>query len=203
MQNKLRELTDKIYNEGVQKANIEAENILANAKTNADKIINDAKKNADEIILAAQKSANEIKQNAENEIKLSSVQALGALKQQITNLLILNVVKPPVTDVFNDKDFLQALIIQVVKSWFETGNSGMVITLPQSGQNKLDLAIQNSLANELNNGLVVEFSKNLNTGFKISPADKSYEISFTDADFVNFFKAYLRPNTIKLLFGQL
>ena len=37
-------------------------------------------------------------------------------------------------------------------------------------------------------------------GFKIGPADGSYKISFSEDDFENFFKSFLRPKTIEMLY---
>jgi V/A-type H+-transporting ATPase subunit E len=54
----------------------------------------------------------------------------------------------------------------------------------------------------MNKGLEFSFSPDVRTGFKIGPADGSYLISFTDDDFLNFLKAYLRPKTSHLLFGE-
>jgi V/A-type H+-transporting ATPase subunit E len=42
----------------------------------------------------------------------------------------------------------------------------------------------------------------MKSGFKVGPADGSYVISFTDEDFNNFFKAYLRPKSTELLFEK-
>ena len=44
MENKIQELTDKIYREGVEKGNEEARKIIAEAQEKANKIIEDAHK---------------------------------------------------------------------------------------------------------------------------------------------------------------
>ena len=41
MENKIKELTDKIYREGVEKGNEEAQRLIANAQEEAKKIIED------------------------------------------------------------------------------------------------------------------------------------------------------------------
>ena len=46
MENKIQELTDKIYREGVEKGNEEAQRLIANAQDEAKKIIEDARKEA-------------------------------------------------------------------------------------------------------------------------------------------------------------
>ena len=42
MENKIQELTDKIYREGVEKGNTEAQKLIANAQDEAKKIVEDA-----------------------------------------------------------------------------------------------------------------------------------------------------------------
>ncbi|NLO11970.1 MAG: V-type ATP synthase subunit E, partial [Candidatus Cloacimonetes bacterium] len=37
-------------------------------------------------------------------------------------------------------------------------------------------------------------------GFNLVPADGGYKLSFTDEDFANLFKGYLRPRTSQILF---
>ena len=48
MENKIQELTDKIYREGVEKGNEEAQRLIANAQEEAKKIIEDGKRKTDE-----------------------------------------------------------------------------------------------------------------------------------------------------------
>ena len=52
MQNKLQELTDKLYNEGLSKGKQEGEEILAKAKVQAEEIIAKAKAEAEEKLKA-------------------------------------------------------------------------------------------------------------------------------------------------------
>lgn len=51
MENKIQELTDKIYREGVEKGNEEAQKLIAKAQEEAKRIIEDARKEADSIVL--------------------------------------------------------------------------------------------------------------------------------------------------------
>ena len=50
MENKIQELTDKIYREGVEKGNEEGQRLIANAQEEAKKIIEDARKEAESIV---------------------------------------------------------------------------------------------------------------------------------------------------------
>ena len=87
MENKIQELTDKIYREGVEKGNEEAQRLVSNAREEAAKIVEDARKEAESIVAAARKSATETAENTRSEIKLFAGQAVNALKTEITTLL--------------------------------------------------------------------------------------------------------------------
>ena len=88
MQNKLQELTDKLYNEGLSKGKQEAEQMKANAKNEAAQIIAQAKEQAQEILAKAQSEAAELKSKTENDVKMASLQAFTAVKQQLNPLLL-------------------------------------------------------------------------------------------------------------------
>ena len=67
MKNKIQELTDKIYREGVEKGNEEAQKLIANAQEEAKRIVEEARKEADSIVTTAQKSATELADNTKSE----------------------------------------------------------------------------------------------------------------------------------------
>ena len=79
MENKIQELTDKIYREGVEKGNAEAQRLIANAQEEAKKIVEDAHKEAESIIATSRKSADEMAENTKSELKLFAGQAVNAL----------------------------------------------------------------------------------------------------------------------------
>ena len=200
MHTKLQELTDKIYSEGVQKANKEAEAILEKANKEAEEIKAKANAEAEKKIKEAEKKAEELSRNMQAEMKLAVTQALSALKQQVAGLITLKVVEPSMKEVFSDKKYLQNVILNVVKGWIKTGDFDLDVVLPAKDRKEFENFFKNSLAAEMNKGVEVKFDKNVESGFKIGPKDGSYVISFTEEDFKNFFKAYLRSKTLGLLF---
>lgn len=202
MTQKLQELTEKIYNEGVQKAKNEAEKILKEAEKNAAAIEEEANKKAEKIVSEAINKAEETKKHVEAEMKMAVKQAITALKQNISKLVTMQAIEPATRELFADKKFLSELIIKSVEGWTKNESMDLTVILPESERNTMEKYFKNQLADQLNKGLTLSFSKNLKTGFKIGPSDGSYVISFTDEDFNNFFKAYLRPKTNELLFEE-
>ena len=204
MQNRLQELTEKIFKEGISKGNAEAERIIKDSKKQAEDIIVKAKKEADRVINDAKKKSDEIKSSSEAEFRLSSKQAINALKQQITDLINGVIVSTSVKKVFEDKDFIKRLIEISIKNWQPASNEDVDITLllPEKQEKEIQQYFTKSVKDLLKKGLEIRFDADVKSGFQIGPKNGSYKISFTEEDFINFFKQYLRPRLIKLLFAE-
>ncbi|HQQ01404.1 MAG TPA: hypothetical protein PLH30_00270 [Bacteroidales bacterium] len=204
MDSKLQELTAKIYNEGVEKARADAFAILEKANKEAESILQNAKQEASRIIEQAHKEAEELKRNVTNEIKLSSRQAISSLRQQITELILTEMVSQPVNEAFSDKDFIKRMIESILKKWQadnSSGGQGVYLFLPPEDEEKLGKYFETRAIELMNKGLKLIYDEKMGRGFRIGPADGSYVISFTEEDFENFFKNYLRPRTNQLLYG--
>ena len=202
MQTKLQELTDKIYQEGVQKAQNEAEELLTRAKNEAAEIVAKAHVDAQKILEESERKAKENARNVESELKLSAGQAMSALKQSIAQLITMKVVNPGVNAIFSDTKFLSELLLKIVEGFVQKGDFDLKVLLSQKDLLQLDGFIRNSFSTELNQGLVVEADAKVKGGFKIGPKDGSYLISFTEEDFKNFFRTYARAKSSELLFEK-
>lgn len=202
MQNKLQELTDKLYNEGLSKGKQEAEQMKANAKNEAAQIIAQAKEQAQEILAKAQSEAAELKSKTENDVKMASLQAFTAVKQQIENVIVAKTLAPAKAAA-SETEFLKEIIKSIVSA-FNPNNSDSValdIILPAEKQAELEQFAKEQLSKICSAGVDVQFSKGIQGGFKIAPKGEGYMLSFTDKDFENIIAEYLRPKTKELLFG--
>jgi V/A-type H+/Na+-transporting ATPase subunit E len=197
MENKLQELTRKIYDEGIEKARQEAAVILEDARKQADEHTLKAKKEADEILKLARMNAEEIQRNAQSEVRISSKQAVSALRQKIATVITAKVVDAPVKEVVSDKAFIGNLIEKAIANF----NNNAALVLPASDEKSLDQYFGKRLDSIMSSGVDITFDDRIKGGFKIGPKDNSYVISFTDDDFISFFRSFMRLRTINLLFG--
>jgi V/A-type H+/Na+-transporting ATPase subunit E len=202
MESKLQELTSKIYNEGIEKANKEAAAIVEKAKKEAEKIVENAKKEAEKLQEQARHETEELRKNVANEVKMSARQSISAIKQEVTELITTRIVTEPIEEAFKDDDFIKKIIETVIKNWDpKSGSLDLSLTLPKEDEKKLGSYFEAKTHETIKGKLKVEFDDKMGSGFKIGPGDKSYVLSFTENDFENFFKNYLRPRTTKLLYG--
>ena len=84
---KIEELTDKLYREGIEKANTEAESVLDGARKQADALLAEAKKQSESIIKSAHDEAEKQKARSRSELPLAANQAVATLKSRIIELL--------------------------------------------------------------------------------------------------------------------
>lgn len=204
MENKLQELTEKIYSNGIEKARQEAEIILENARKEAAEIIRNAKADAGIIKENAGKESAELKLKTESELKLSSKQVISTIKSQVTSLLTNNLLAGDIEKALDEPAFLKSVIELMVQKWQpdDAGSIDLQVILPENKKEAFEQVIKSKINHLLSKGLTVDFDSQFKSGFKITPADKSYIINFTAEDFDNFFKTYLREKTAGLLYGE-
>ncbi|MBO4769022.1 MAG: hypothetical protein J5495_05765 [Bacteroidales bacterium] len=204
MQDKLQELMDKLYNEGLSKGRKDADELVAKAAREAEEIISNAKEKAAKIVSKAEQEADDIKSRIANDIKMASAQSITATKQSIENLVVANALNANVGKAMSDTEFVKSLLTTVVKA-FNASNPESVpleVILPSSMQKELQSAFSTEIYDNLAKGSEVKFAKGMTDGFKIGPKDGGYVIGFTADDFNALLGSYLRPSTRKLLFGE-
>ncbi len=198
MTDQLQDLLQRVYEEGVAKAKAEAERVLSEATAQADSIKAKAASDAENIVAAAQKKADDLARNTASDLKMAEEHTLSSLKQKITDLVLEKAINDQLKTNFADADFMKKLILDTIAAWKQEG--GGSITISQSMQSKLDDHFLASLQSVFKGELKVDFSPQMKSGFSIAPKDGGYKLSFTDEDFANLFKSYLRPRTAKILY---
>ena len=117
MENKLQQLTQKLYDEGLEKGRAEAERLVAEAKTNAAKIVKEAEAQAAKILAEANTKAQDVEKNAMTEISLAGKQALSKIKAEISSMIIAKSTAPAVKAATLDPEFVKQMLLTVAKNW--------------------------------------------------------------------------------------
>lgn len=196
MDAKIQELTDKIYQEGVEKGNEEANRIISEAKVKEEKILQDAKDEAGRIVAAAEKQAAELKKNTEAELKLFANQSVEALKSEIANLITGEISETNIKAAGSDKTFMQKVILEVAKEWAKNEK----ISIQTAGADELLKYFTANAKDLLDKGIQIEKVNGKDASFAIVPADGSYKVTFGEEEFISYFKEFLRPKLVEMLF---
>lgn len=201
MSNKLQELTDRLYNEGLSKGKEEGEILLFKARKEADEIIANARKQAEDIVTEAENRAAQLKEKAESDVKMASEQALMATKKDIENLLVNALCAEETEKVLSEEKFLKEIILTVAQKFSTQQSEDISLVLPASLESMLEPWVSTELKKALKKEISVDFSKKIKGGFSIGPQNGSWYISMSDESFKALISEYLRPVTKKLLFG--
>lgn len=196
MDSKLQELTEKIYSEGVERGKQQAAEIVGKAEEEARCIVEKAKSDAEAIMADARKRATELDQNTRSELKLFTQQAVNGLKTDITNLITNKITENAVKGATADPAFMQGIIRMIAESWVKDGN----VTIETAKADELTKFFQANAAALLNEGVKVVSSKNGSTSFTISPEKGGFKVTIGDDELIAYFKEFVRPKLIELLF---
>jgi len=193
---KIQELTEKILREGVEKGQAEAARIIQEAKEQAEKILKDANQEAQGIVEQAQKKAEETAANTRNELHMYAGQALNALKSEVTNVLTDGVVKQAAESLTANPDFLGQFAVALAEKW--SANEPIVISSNEADSLKSYFAAKAKAL--LDKGVTITKVNGKDTMLSIAPADGSYKVNFGKEEFETYFKNFLRPQLVEMLF---
>ena len=198
---KLQELTQKLYDEGLAKGKQDGDALLQKARTEAEAIVKQAKEEAEAILAKARKDADDFKVKVEGDVKMAASQAVQATRTDIENLVIAKVADCTVEKALSNEDYLKGIITAVAQKFSADEPADIALVLPESLKAGLEPFVKNELGKLLGKGVEAAFSKKVAGGFKIGPKDGGYFVSLTDDTFKELIGSYLRPATKKLLFG--
>ena len=201
MQNKLQELTDKLYNEGLSKGKQEGEEFLAKAKVQAEDILAKAKAEAAAIIAAANKEAEDLRTKVQGDLRMAASQSVAATKKDIETLVLAKMTEAEVKKALTSAEFVKEVILAVAKGFSTEEPVDLEVVLPETMKKDLEPFVASELTKVLKSDVQASFSKKVAGGFTIGPKDGGYFISFTDETFNALISEYLRPATKKILFG--
>lgn len=196
MDTKIQELTDKIYREGVEKGNEEAARIIAEANQQKQTILDEAAKEAARIVAAAEKQAAELKKNTEAELKLFATQSVEALKSEVTNLVTGRIASTNVKAAATDPAFMQKVILELVSAW----PKNEFLTIQTADAEALRKYFAANAKALLEKGVKIEKVNGKDTAFTVVPADGSFKVTFGEDELIAFFKEFLRPGLVEMLF---
>ncbi len=196
MDAKIQELTEKIYNEGVKQGQVEADRLIAEAEARAKKIEADATARAEEIIKSAEHRSSELKKNTESELRLYTAQLIDSLKSSISNQIQGEVAKNSVQELSSDPSFVREFILKLAER-FDLTRGIEISTADAEGLQAYFTSHAKSL---LESGVSIRSVAGKPTDFTVAPKDGSFKVQFGEAEFIELFKSFLRPEMNRMLF---
>lgn len=204
MENKLEELTRKLYDEGLEKGRADADKLVAEAKAEAQRLVAEAENKAAAIVRAAEAKAEELHKNSMTEVSLAGKQAIAKIKEQIAQLIVAKSTTESVKAANLDAEFVKSILLETARNW--NGASGDEVSLsallPEQRKAEFDAAFEKSAKELLAAGIEVGYSKDVKSGFRVGAKNGGYYIGFSDEDFNALLGEYLREKVARMLFDK-
>lgn len=204
MNNKIKELTENIYNEGVTKAREEAGKILEEAGKKAERIVAESEQQAKAILAEAQLETEKINNSLRAELKAISEQVVEITRQELKNLVSAKTSLALARQLTGDDDFLKDLMLEIARGWRANGGNGnhLKMLVPESSAARIESLLKSKASEVLASGVKIKPVPELKDGFSIVNEGEGFKISFTDEDFQAFFTALMKPKISEFLFSQ-
>lgn len=193
---KLDEITNKLYAEGVEKGKEEAQAIVEKAQAEAKAIVEKAKADALDQLQKAEQKAKEIDAHTRSELKMFAEQSVNALKTEVTNLVNGKIVSDSVKAAMADPKFMQGIIAKMAEEMAKEGK----VEIDAKDAEALKAYFAANAKGLLEKGVSINEVKGLKTDFQLKADKGGYKLAFGEAEFVAYFKEFLRPQLIELLF---
>ncbi|HKJ43723.1 MAG TPA: hypothetical protein VKA27_16620 [Sunxiuqinia sp.] len=204
MNNRIKELTENIYNDGVAKAREEADRILKEANKKAEKITSDAQAKADAIVSDAKSESEKINASLKSDLQSTKTQVIEIAKQEVSNLITAETSKAMAGKVVDNEKFLKEMILEILKNWNSANGAveHIEVLVPEKMANKLEKLIQSEATEIMGSKLTVKPVPAVKKGFQIVNNEVGFKISFTDEDFEIFFASLMKPKIREYLFNS-
>ncbi len=163
MTSKINELADKIYQEGVEKAELEAQKILSEAEGKAAQILNDSEQKAAKTIADATQKSKEIFNGIHDELNSLSNQVIAVTQQKITDCILTDASQQITNELLDDTNFVQSFFLDLVKLWENNTTSAddLVAQMSEEQLTKLQEFFKSKAYESLMSQPQIEIGKNI------------------------------------------
>lgn len=192
---KLKQLTDKIYEEGVHKAREDSAAILQRANEEAARIREDAQREREQLLQAAKETAAAERRKTATELRLATRKAISQLKESIHQLLTEKVIRDPVRKGLTDPETLAGVLVACAESLQRNKAGNFEIALAPDQALRIRQALEAGKQDLLSSGLVIREQQHKGPGFAIVPEGEGYHIRMDEPFFVELLSDYLSVQT--------
>ena len=174
MELQIQDLVSSIKKDGIESANREAAQILAEAKAQAEKIVADARSEADKLRADAQAEIGVFKASAQLSAEQAKRDAVLAFRQEI------------------GAELTKLLAQDTHKALDDKALAALITAALQGEDASVTDALKSELAGELKAGLELRLSKKVRTGFRLCAKDGSGYIDCSDEELAEQLAPFFR-----------
>jgi len=193
MADELQSLLDRIQHEGLDKAKLEADRIVAEARKKADAMVNEAHGTADALRKKAEADAEAFAARARKTVQQAGRDVILWIGEAVGKLLT-DVLRAETGKLMSD-DFLKQLLSAAVESYCRgpAGGVAIEVLVPPAQEKGLAEFVRQKLAAKCVAGIEIHGDRDVVGGFRIRMADGRVQHDFTSEAIAATLGRMLRP----------
>jgi len=197
MAEEIRDLIEKINQEGIKAAEEKAQNIEAAAKQRADDILAQARLEAGEMIAVAKDRIHREDEKGKTLLAQAGRDLLLSLRKEI-NAMLGRIVVSDIHQVLTPEALFK-LLSEVVRNYKAGESSDITVFLNKEDLEHLEKNFLNKLREETKKKIILMPAEEISGGFTISFDSGKSCYDFTDKALAEYIGTYLKPKLNKIL----
>jgi V/A-type H+-transporting ATPase subunit E len=197
MAEEIRDLIEKINQEGIKAAQEKAQNIEAAAQQRADDILAHARLEAEKIIAAAQERISREDEKEKTLLAQAGRDMLLSLRIEINAMLectMVSEIRQALTP-----EIISRLLSELVRNYSAGENSDITVFVKKEDLEILEKSFLHRLREQTKKTIILRPAKEISGGFTISFDDGKSCYDFTDKALAEYIGAYVKPKLNRIL----
>ena len=193
----IKELIDKIKNDGVKTGEETAAKIVADAEEKAAAILKKARSDAEALTESARADAAKAERSGQEAIRQAGRDLVLTVKGEIETLFT-KVMESETGKALSGPVMTEA-VTAAVKALADSEAGEFDVKIPEASFKELETGLKSALGAQVSAGLEIKPFKGLNAGFRISRKDGSAFFDFSEKEVAAVLGRYLNPKLAELL----
>lgn len=195
MAEEIKDLIEKIQQEGVKVAQDKAKEIEALARRQAEEIVKKAKAEAEKLVGEAKEQITKTQESTKILLQQAGRDVLLGLRKEI-NAMLEKLIVSGVRQALTPEE-LAKILTTLIKNYH--GKENIAILLKKEDLEKLEKGFLEALKEETKKGIVLGSSEDIQAGFIISYDNGKSYYDFTDEALAEYIGSYLKPRLKEIL----
>jgi len=197
MAEELKELLEKIQEEGVKAAENKAKSIEEKAAKEAESILAKARKDAEKIISESAQKVARMEKSTKDSLKQAGRDVVLGLRKEINSLLD-KIITSRIDQALTPTE-LVSIIKLIAKESKDNEKQEITVSLNKKNLEIIEKSLLKELKEETKKGIILKPSEEIRGGFIISyDKGKSY-YDFTDTALTEYIGSYIKPKLAEIL----
>lgn len=197
MAEELKELIERINEEGIRAAEKKAKEIEALAVIKADEILAKAREKAGALLAEAGRKAAQTEETTKALLVQAGRDMLLSVRKEINSMLERLIISE-MDSALNPVN-IERIIMELIKTQGEKSKEEIIISLNKSDLDSLEKKFLGRLKEETKKGIILRPSQEVRAGFTVSFDAGKSRYDFTDRSLAEYIGNYLKPKLNAIL----